>query len=89
MELLLIGKLSGSSLHTLFCHLACFLFGLLCRYWRELHALNNSRCKVKPLARLRRQRSKAVNLLRLTPLHLASVLAAVVRRQFDDVDVGQ
>ena len=36
------------------------------RNWRELHALYIGRSEVKPLARLGRQRHKAINQLRLT-----------------------
>lgn len=58
------------------------------RYWRELHALDISRSEVRLPSRLGRQRHKAINQLRLTSWHLARLLAAVVRIQFDDVDVG-
>nr|DAM17093.1 MAG TPA: hypothetical protein [Caudoviricetes sp.] len=43
------------------------MFGLLCLYWRELHALHIGRSEIQPLARLGRQRHKAINQLRLTP----------------------
>ncbi|EMP0036237.1 hypothetical protein [Escherichia coli] len=49
--------------------------------------LTSAGAKYAP-SRLGRQRHKAINQLRLTSWHLARLLAAVVRIQFDDVDVG-